>query len=116
MITYLSYSFSLSLPLDILTYVSAALLIAIFFLALRINSKLSQLTGKSIRSSHSSESTTTEPEASEEPIQAPPGTPFEKFLEEDPQRRLLGKKEQFASYRRWRAEKGLNWNNKDDSN
>lgn len=34
---------------------------------------------------------------------------FELFLEEDPARRNLPKNEQFAAFRRWRAEKGLNW-------
>jgi hypothetical protein len=38
-----------------------------------------------------------------------PGTPFEEFLNEDPSRRLLSKKEQFAAYRDWRSQKGLNW-------
>lgn len=34
---------------------------------------------------------------------------FEVFLEEDPARRELPKKEQFAAFRRWREEHGLNW-------
>lgn len=34
---------------------------------------------------------------------------FECFLNEDPNRRLLPKKEQAAAYRNWRKEKGLNW-------
>lgn len=34
---------------------------------------------------------------------------FEAFLEEDPARRELPKKEQFAAFRHWRAAKGLNW-------
>ena len=34
---------------------------------------------------------------------------FAKFLEEDPARRELPKKEQFAEFRKWRDEKGLNW-------
>jgi hypothetical protein len=34
---------------------------------------------------------------------------FEAFLAEDPARRELPKKDQFAAFRRWRAEKGLNW-------
>lgn len=36
---------------------------------------------------------------------------FETFLEEDPARRKLAKREQFAAYRQWRKEKGLNWEN-----
>lgn len=34
---------------------------------------------------------------------------FEIFLEEDPARRELPKKEQFAAFRAWRGEQGLNW-------
>ena len=34
---------------------------------------------------------------------------FEAYLDEEPARRQLPKKEQFAGYRRWRAERGLNW-------
>lgn len=34
---------------------------------------------------------------------------FEVFLEEEPERRELPKKEQFAAFRRWREERGMNW-------
>jgi hypothetical protein len=34
---------------------------------------------------------------------------FQEFLDEDPTRSELPKKEQFAAYRKWRKEKGLNW-------
>lgn len=34
---------------------------------------------------------------------------FALFLAEDPSRRNLPKKEQFAAFRRWREEKGMNW-------
>lgn len=39
------------------------------------------------------------------------GGAFETFLNEDPARRLLPKGEQFAAYRRWRQDHGLNWSN-----
>jgi hypothetical protein len=39
------------------------------------------------------------------------GGAFETFLSEDPSRRNLPKGEQFAAYRRWRQENGLNWSN-----
>ena len=39
------------------------------------------------------------------------GGAFDTFLNEDPSRRQLSKGEQFAAYRRWRHEKGLNWSN-----
>lgn len=34
---------------------------------------------------------------------------FATFLAEDPMRKELSKKEQFAAFRRWRDQKGLNW-------
>lgn len=34
---------------------------------------------------------------------------FDKWLDEDPSRRGLPKKEQFSSFRKWRAEQGMNW-------
>jgi hypothetical protein len=40
---------------------------------------------------------------------------FETFLDEDPARRNLPKNEQFAAFRRWRVEKGLNWRASADS-
>ena len=39
------------------------------------------------------------------------GGAFEAFLNEDASRRKLPKGEQFAEYRRWRQERGLNWTN-----
>ena len=41
----------------------------------------------------------------------PSGGAFESFLKEDPARKSMPKSEQFAEYRRWRQEKGLNWSN-----
>ena len=45
---------------------------------------------------------------------APPGlsgpSDFERWLMDDAARRSMPKKEQFAAYRRWRAEQGLTWN------
>jgi hypothetical protein len=40
-----------------------------------------------------------------------PGGAFEAFLGEDPSRRSLTKGEQFAAYRQWRQQKGMNWSN-----
>jgi hypothetical protein len=34
---------------------------------------------------------------------------FAQFLAEDPERAQLPKKEQFAAFRHWREEKGMNW-------
>ncbi len=43
------------------------------------------------------------------PIETAAGGAFESFLKEDPSRRNLSKGEQFAAYRQWRQECGLNW-------
>ena len=45
------------------------------------------------------------------PAETGSGGAFEEFLNEDKSRRSLTKSEQFAAYRRWRQEKGLNWTN-----
>jgi hypothetical protein len=50
-----------------------------------------------------------EQDASPNAVEAPSGTHFEEFLNEDSNRRRLTKKEQFKSYRAWRSKKGLNW-------
>lgn len=34
---------------------------------------------------------------------------FQEFLEEDPSRKELPKREQFAEFRKWRSATGLNW-------
>ncbi|WP_367871567.1 hypothetical protein [Luteolibacter sp. Populi] len=39
---------------------------------------------------------------------------FAVFLEENPTRRGLPKKEQFAEFRKWREAKGLNWKAQDE--
>ena len=39
------------------------------------------------------------------------GGAFEIFLNEESSRRALPKSEQFAAYRQWRQEKGMNWSN-----
>lgn len=39
------------------------------------------------------------------------GGAFEAFLSEEPARREMTKGEQFAAYRQWRNDKGMNWSN-----
>jgi hypothetical protein len=99
---------SSSIPLDILGCVCLAFLLAIFFLVIRINSKLSSVSNKASNHSRSS-SISGDSKESDHNVEVAPGTPFEEFLNEDPSRRLLSKKEQFAAYRDWRSQKGLNW-------
>ena len=40
---------------------------------------------------------------------------FDQFLAEDPERLVLSKSEQFAAYREWRKEKGMNWSSREAS-
>ncbi len=42
-----------------------------------------------------------------------PGGAFEEFLHEDAARLAMTKSEQFAAYRHWRREKGMNWAKQD---
>ena len=85
----------------------AGLLVVALILIFRISGRLTRI-----------EMALKRPEASRErPEEAPlvaetsPGGAFEVFLNEDPARRELTKPEQFAAYRQWRHEKGMNWSN-----
>lgn len=107
------------MPLDILIFICLGLNILIFLLLLKMGAKLKELSAKlnmlgrstAKSSSPTSSSTIVESADPDHDADTAPGTPFEEFLNEDPRRRTLGKKEQFAAYRNWRDEKGLNWNN-----
>lgn len=44
-------------------------------------------------------------------IESRQGGQFDRFLEEDPARKLLSKKEQSTAFRKWRQEHGMNWSN-----
>lgn len=91
----------------ILCYLATGVLVAILLLLLGINSKLSALSAKLSRSSRAAK--VEDQDAAPNVVEAPSGTHFEEFLNEDPERRKLTKKEQFKAYRAWRSEKGLNW-------
>jgi len=95
-------------------YIGVFLLILILILLLRINNRLAQLTNITPRTKKISvaESVKFGGEPAEE-IDAPSGTHFDEFLHEDPTRQALPKKEQFKAFRKWRADKGLNWTQKD---
>lgn len=95
------------LSITVLAYIAGISLVLILLLLFRISGQLNAL---SIRLTKTSRTTKlADPEALPNFVEAGPGTPFEEFLSEDPQRRTLAKKEQFKAYRAWRAEKGLNW-------
>lgn len=105
---HLSTATSFSSTLDIIGFICLALLLAIFFLVIRINSKLSGISHKASYPNRSNSSSAA-PEESDHDVEVASGSPFEEFLNEDPTRRTLSKKEQFAAYRNWRSQKGLNW-------
>lgn len=101
----------LPFTITVLCYIGVIALIAILILLFRINGRLAALSYKLSKSSRSSK--LAEPDAETQDVEVPSGTHFEEFLNEDPQRRTLAKKEQFKAYRKWRTEKGLNWSTKD---
>lgn len=93
--------------ITILSYIATGALLVILLLLILINSKLSALSAKLSRSTRAAK--IEDQDASPNVVEAPSGTHFEEFLNEDPERRKLTKKEQFKAYRAWRTEKGLNW-------
>jgi hypothetical protein len=113
---------SFPLSIIILCYIATGALVLILLLLFIMNSRLSALSAKLSRSSRPTKPETYEAyEASQTKIEspnvaekhdtgeAPAGTHFEEFLNEDRERRKLTKKEKFKAYREWRTEKGLNW-------
>ncbi|MDP4623707.1 MAG: hypothetical protein NWT08_01075 [Akkermansiaceae bacterium] len=107
------------LAITILAYVATGALVLILLLLVNIHARLGivagKLSAKSSRSSISVKAPAEEPEPQE--ISEPePGTPFHEFLTEDPTRRSLTKKEQSKAYRKWRADKGLNWSKSSEDN
>lgn len=110
---------SLPLPIIILCFVATGALVMILLLLFIMNSKLSALSAKLSRSSRPTKPEPYEPAPrktespnvaeSQDAGEPPSGTHFEEFLNEDPERRKLTKKEKFKAYRAWRTEKGLNW-------
>ncbi len=104
---------SFPLSIIILCYVATGLLVLILLLLFIMNSKLSALYAKLSRPSRYTkpESSEPTPDSVDPPdeVEATAGTHFEEFLNEDPERRKLTKKEKFKAYRAWRSEKGLNW-------
>lgn len=87
----------------------AALFLLVFLIALAIwiLRRLSRIERRIAASASRAEAPTESPGQAE----TSPGGAFEMFLSEDPQRSKLPKSEQFAEYRKWRQEKGMNWSN-----
>lgn len=83
---------------------SSLLLVLVFWLSARLG-RLEKLLGGKAAQAEKPEETGD----SESSVETSPGGAFETFLNEDPTRRELPKKEQFAAYREWRHQKGMNW-------
>lgn len=99
------------MTLVILLSCCLGLLVLLLVLALRVLGKLNHLESL-ISQSKSRPAAVSEPApAAPSVAETSPGGAFEAFLAEDPSRRDLTKSEQFAAYRQWRHEKGLNWSN-----
>lgn len=82
-------------------------LLLIFIALLGISRNLAVMVRRQAEPQSREEATTGTPSAAETSA----GGAFETFLREDPARRKLAKGEQFAAYRKWRQENGLNWTN-----
>jgi hypothetical protein len=88
----------------VLLWTCLGLLALVLLMLLRIGSRLSRIEAR-LAAKKTAETVENPPSAAE----TSRGGAFETFLEEDPTRRDLPKKEQFAAYRQWRHERGLNW-------
>ena len=97
---------------QLLILASACLVLLIFLLIMtfRISGRLARIERQRIQTTHNKGN----PESAERGpslAETSPGGAFEAFLKEDPARREMSKAEQFAAYREWRDEKGMNWSN-----
>jgi len=89
----------------ILLWSAVGLLVILLLLVVAVFRRLSRIERRLIEDSGRQD--VTEAAATE----SQPGGAFEMFLNEDPAHRELPKREQFAAYRQWRHERGMNWSN-----
>jgi hypothetical protein len=93
--------------LTVLTVTCLALLIANLALMVGLLARVGRLEGQLRQGNTDSDPAVGNPPETD----ASAGGAFELFLSEDSSRRELTKGEQFAAYRKWRQEKGMNWSN-----
>lgn len=91
----------------ILLYSAVGLLVVLLGMAFVILRRLARIQRRMMGSLEGGDG----PDSATAGIETSAGGAFEMFLSEDPSRRSLAKGEQFAEYRKWRQEKGLNWSN-----
>ncbi len=87
-----------------LLIVACILLVLLIFMLLRIGSRLTRIEARL-----ATRKQVEPPEVAPSVAETSAGGAFESFLEEDPRRREMPKKDQFAAYRQWRQERGMNW-------
>jgi len=86
-------------------YVALGLLVILLALAFGIHHRLTRIEKRLSGAAEPRNEADSSPSSAETSA----GGAFETFLAEEPERRKLPKREQFANYRKWRQEKGLNW-------
>ena len=93
---------------NIVLFVLGVMLVAILLrITCQISKQLSRIEAQlKLAQSAQGQSVGAAPTQSDDSVS---GSAFEEFLSEDPQRRALSKSEQFAEFRNWRKEKGMNW-------
>jgi hypothetical protein len=94
----------------ILIAACAAILFLIYIGVLMLGSRLARIERLLAEKKEKSRGQSPQ-ERTGEVIESRSGTAFDKFLDEEPSRRLLSKKEQSAAYRKWRQDQGMNWSN-----
>ena len=84
-------------------WISLSLLIAMLILLLSIRVAVARIESRISRTLQAAETQATSSS------QEGSTSAFDQFLAEDPKRLSLSKTEQFAAYREWRKDKGMNW-------
>ena len=97
---------ALTLLLMILLPVMLLLVFCVFLIVIRISSRLRRLE-QVMRDARGAEEEIAV--VKREPIKNEKSE-YEEFLNEDPKRRLLTKREQSAAFREWRRQRGKTWN------
>ncbi len=95
------------LPLTLLLVACLVGVLFLLFMSFRISRRLGWIERRLVQEKTDAAASDSGPTVAE----SSPGGAFEAFLSEDPARRELTKSEQFASFRKWRHEKGMNWSN-----
>lgn len=93
-----------------------SLLVVLVVLALSIRALLVRIAaaaGSGVSVVGRNESSAEEEGEKSDEIDVRPGSAFAKFLEEDPARQQLPKREQFKSFREWRRRQGMSWSARD---